>query len=624
MTLRQLSPADISSVKDTLATYIRRVYLDKLPRDDGKALEADWSRRSCGVRELASRLLWRWPVVQQEAANHLSLNELARIYPPKGKQLGRLIGLDDVVLARHIFVGIVGFPDFIFSKLRQLHDFESVDEPPRKRGRATGSFADPVCASSATSVACASCAARCVSCEAGCTCTQWDMTNCAELDGVTNCYRCYAALCGTGATPKRVKHLLDGNPIIVSNAPTDELATPAAREMCETMMETMRTLAGRRTHATQYATSGGRVQVPLPRHLGWRTSTKQAKKKFFTSALKHLAEAPTVGPTNFDTYEKHVESSQQLFQEAENVVLNNLGIVLGIRINSEVHILDSVGKENLLGFVGSEEQPLHCDLPPDGTVQNLLALSRAKEATWMQRFRGGADAARAFLITLRNSDVRNQCVDERTFRCLLCNFAELAACAAAPGRPQAQLVISVPVYPGVVEVGHTTTMKKDANHFGPGVIDERDRGLAVSTVFIGSRPEFVTGPNSDMEPKQISGLVMCAMMGLHQVILTSASLQKQLNTPFYKELFADKAVSVGDLTPAEWNKLRNPECLPPAPTERATLAASSELRACRRPRRETDRDAPTDARTESDEAAFLADMRSDRDEPDESEPFSFR
>ena len=310
MTLRQLSPADVSSVKDTLATYIRRVYLDKLPRDDGKALEADWSRRSCGVRELASRLLWRWPVVQQEAANHLSLNELARIYPPKGKQLGRLIGLDDVVLARHIFVGIVGFPDFIFSKLRQLHDFESVDEPPRKRGRATGSFADPVCASSATSVACASCAARCVSCEAGCTCTQWDMTNCAELDGVTNCYRCYAALCGTGATPKRVKHLLDGNPIIVSNAPTAELATPAAREMCETMMETMRTLAGRRTHATQHATSGGRVQVPLPRHLGWRTSTKQAKKKFFTSALKHLAEAPTVGPTNFDTYEKHRDGSQ--------------------------------------------------------------------------------------------------------------------------------------------------------------------------------------------------------------------------------------------------------------------------------------------------------------------------
>ena len=89
------------------------------------------------------------------------------------------------------------------------------------------------------------------------------MTNCAELDGVTNCYRCYAALCGTGATPKRVKHLLDGNPIIVSNAPTAELATPAAREMCETMMETMRTLAGRRTHATQYATSGGRMQVTV-------------------------------------------------------------------------------------------------------------------------------------------------------------------------------------------------------------------------------------------------------------------------------------------------------------------------------------------------------------------------
>ena len=466
------------------------------------------------------------------------------------------------------------------------------------------------------------------------------MTNCAELDGVTKCYRCYAALCGTGATPKLVKHLLDGDPIIVSKAPTDELATPAAREMCETMMQTMRTLAGRRTHATQYATSGGRMQLPLPRPPVWRLSPKPARKKFCTSALKHLVEAPTGGPTNFDTYEKHVETSQKLFQEAENVVLNNVGIVLGIRIDSDTHILDSVGNENLLGNVGSAEQPLHCDLAPDGTVQNILALSRANEATWMQRFQGGAVAAREFLITLRKSDVRNQCVDERTFKCLLCNFAELAACAAAPGRPQAQLVISVPVYPGVVEVGHTTTMKKDANHFGPAVIHEPDRGIAVSTVFIGSRPEFLTGPNSDMEPKQISGLIMCAMMGLHQEILTSPSLQKQLNTPFYTELLADKAASVGDLTPAEWNKLRNPQCLPPAPTEseRAVVPASaqaacctrqretpasSELRACGRPRRETDRDAPTHARTESVEAAFFAVMTSDTDEPDDSQPFSF-
>ena len=365
-----------------------------------------------------------------------------------------------------------------------------------------------------------------------------------------------------------------------------------------------------------------------------------SEEEVLQSALKHLAEAPTVGPTNFDTYEEHVETSHKLLQEAENVVLNNVGIVLGIRIDSETHILDSVGNENLLGNVGSAEQPLHCDLAPDGTAQNILALSRANEATWMQRFRGGAVAAREFLITLRKSDVRNQCVDERTFKCLLCNFAELAACAAAPGRPQAQLVISVPVYPGVVEVGHTTTMKKDATHFGPAVIDEPDRGLAVSTVFIGSRPEFLTGPNSDMEPKQISGLIMCAMMGLHQEILTSPSLQKQLNTPFYTELLADKAASVGDLTPAEWNKLRNPQCLPPAPTEseRAVVPASaqaacctrqretpasSELRACGRPRRETDRDAPTHARTESVEAAFLAVMTSDTDEPDDSQPFSF-
>ena len=195
---QQLSPADISIAKGTLSTYIRRVYLDKLPPDDGKALEADWNRRSCGVSELASRLLLRWPFVQQEAANHLSFIELASIHRPKGKQLRRLIGLEDVGLARHVFVRIVGFPDDIFTKLRQLHDLESVHEPPSKRGKATGSFADPVCASSATSVACGSCAARCVSCAAGCTCTEWDMTNCAELDGVTNCYRCYAALCGTG------------------------------------------------------------------------------------------------------------------------------------------------------------------------------------------------------------------------------------------------------------------------------------------------------------------------------------------------------------------------------------------------------------------------------------------
>jgi hypothetical protein len=449
------------------------------------------------------------------------------------------------------------------------------------------------------------------------------MTNCAELDRVTNCYRCYAALCGTGATPKLVKHLLDGHPIIVSKAPTAELATPAAREMCETMMQTMRTLAGRRTHATQYATSGGRMQLTLPRPPVWRLSPKPARKKFCTSALKHLVEAPTGGPTNFDTYEKHVETSQKLFQEAENVVLNNVGIVLGIRINPETHILDSVGNEDLLGNVGSEEQPLHCDLAPDGTLQNIFALSRANEATYMQRFQGGAVAAREFLITLRKSDVRNQCVDERTFKCLLCNFAELAACAAAAGRPQAQLVISVPVYPGVVEVGHTTTMKKDANHFGPAVIHEPDRGIAVSTVFIGSRPEFLTGPNSDMEPKQISGLIMCAMMGLHQEIFTSASLQKQLNTPFYRELLADKAASVGDLTPAEWNKLRNPQCLPPAPTEseRAVVPASAEdgrkLRSRARP-------VSTVESVESVEAAFLADMTPDMDEVDASAgPFSF-
>jgi hypothetical protein len=68
------------------------------------------------------------------------------------------------------------------------------------------------------------------------------------------------------------------------------------------------------------------------------------------------------------------------------------------------------------------------------------------------------------------------------------------------------------------------------------------------------------------------------MMGLRQEIFTSASLQKQLNTPFYTELLADKAASVGDLTPAEWNNLRNPQCLPPAPTEseRAVVPASAQ------------------------------------------------
>jgi hypothetical protein len=203
---QQLSLADISNAKGTLTTYIRRVYLDQLPCADRKALEVDWKRRSCGVRELASRLLVRWPAVRQEAANHLSLIELASIYLPQGKHPGRIIGLDDVVLASHVFVDIVGFPDFIFTKLRQLHDFRSVDEPPSKRVKATGS-SDTATASSATSVACGGCAARCVSCTAGCRCTKWDMTNCADVDGVTMCYRCYATLCGTNATPTRVTHL---------------------------------------------------------------------------------------------------------------------------------------------------------------------------------------------------------------------------------------------------------------------------------------------------------------------------------------------------------------------------------------------------------------------------------
>jgi hypothetical protein len=551
--------------------------------------------------------------VQQQAAKHLSLNELESINPPQGKHLGRMIGLEDVTLARHVFVEIVGYPDDIFTKLRQLHYVESVDAPPPKRGKATGTFADPVCASSATSGAGGSCAAHCVSCEAGCACTEWDRTNCADLDGVNRCYRCYAALCGTGATPKRVKHLLDGHPIIVSKAPTDELDTAAARDMCGTVMETMQTLAQRRTRSTQFGTIGGRTQIPVPRPAVWRTSNKLEKQKYCKSALKHLAEAPVGARTNLETYDHHVETSHQLFLQAENVILDNVGTVLGIQINSETDILDSVGNENLLGDVGSEEQPLHCDLPPDGTTQNLLALSRAKEATWMQRFRGGADAARKFLNTLRKSDIRNQSVDERTFKCLLCNFAELAACAAAAGRPEEQLVISVPVYPGEVEVGHTTTMLKLANHFGPGVIEQPGRGLAVSTVFIGSRPEFVTGPNSDMDPKQITGLVICAMMGLHQAIFTSASLQKQLNTPFYKELLADKAASVADLTPAEWNNLRNPQCLPPAPT---ACAVAQETPGRTRTLRSH---APTDA----DNVAFINCMKSDSIEYDDSaEPAS--
>ena len=157
---QQLSAADISSAKGTLATYIRRVLLGKLSHEEAQALEAAWRRRSCGVRELTKRLLDRWPVVQHEAAKHLSLIELASIYPPKGVQLGRLISLDDATLARHVFVEIVGYPDDIFEKLRRLHylPVERVDEPPRKRGKATGSFAEPVCASSATSGACGSCA----------------------------------------------------------------------------------------------------------------------------------------------------------------------------------------------------------------------------------------------------------------------------------------------------------------------------------------------------------------------------------------------------------------------------------------------------------------------------------
>ena len=156
-------------------------------------------------------MLNRWPVVQHEAAKHLSLIALASIYPPKGAQFGRLISLDDAPLARHVFVEIVGYPDDILKKLRQLHylPVKRVDEPPRKRVKATGSFADsdPVCASSATSVACGSCAARCVSCEAGCTCTEWDMTNFAELARVPKSYRLHAALYGPGANAKLVEDL---------------------------------------------------------------------------------------------------------------------------------------------------------------------------------------------------------------------------------------------------------------------------------------------------------------------------------------------------------------------------------------------------------------------------------
>ena len=100
------------------------------------------------------------------------------------------------------------------------------------------------------------------------------MANCADVDGVTMCYRCYATLCGTNATPTRVTHLLDGRPIIVSMPATAALATPAARELCGTVMQSFRALAelladestsvGDRTPAERNELRNAQILHPAP------------------------------------------------------------------------------------------------------------------------------------------------------------------------------------------------------------------------------------------------------------------------------------------------------------------------------------------------------------------------
>jgi hypothetical protein len=307
----------------------------------------------------------------------------------------------------------------------------------------------------------------------------------------------------------------------------------------------------------------------------WRNWSPHEKKKYYEWALKNLPNPPASSTErpNMEVYSTYVEASHELASLREDTERRGLCIFFGDDGVEQRTPVDSVGGESLHAGMDADKQRMHNDLPPPGTAQSLMHLTPARSSTTLYRFRDGALAPKDFLRQLRASDVRNQRVDEREFEAHLHSFSELAALGAAQGSAEASRIIEVPVYPGPVLPGHTNMMLADVIHAGPKV-EEVERGVDVTTVFLGSRLDLTSNQFSDTMPSQIGALGMLALLGMQNVIYNSQPLQEEAWSPFMRRLTGDKTTAPGNLTPAGWNDLRN-SAFEPTETEPVAEAPPS-------------------------------------------------
>jgi len=550
--------------------------------EGGAAVLDEWKEKPWDV---ASKILDKWEAVRVEAAKHASLLRCSTDTRPTGMTLKPLLALEDGTLVERILHEIVGIPVDIVRHMRALHAKKvQVQSAAAKARRRTVSKTECGVGAAAAAISSLRCVARCASCEPGCGCKEWDKTNHSKVDGGIVCYACYLQLCAQQAEPTSVEHIADGEPIVISTVATGLLDTDDARSLCDDMMAAMRRLAHRRAYRTQHGVQGDRFQLRRPRASMYRKWSPAEKKKYFSSNYKHLLPAPAGESDTVDVYNEFVEASHAFAFLREGTLRNGLRTLFGDDICETNTPVDSVGGENLLAFKDAREQAVHGDLPPAGTAQAVTHLTDAQHTTTLLRFRGGAPAACAFLRRLRGSDERNQMVLQREFDRHLYSFWELGALAAAAGRLEACNIIKVPAYPGPVRRGHTNMMLASAMHCGPGVA-EVERGLFVDTVYLGARPDLESDENADTAPLQIAAVVMLAMLGLMNVIFHSATMQKELWSPFMLNLTADEKTAPGNLSPSEWTKLRNNAFRPAEPEPVAEEPASTRTHARRAAKR---------------------------------------
>jgi hypothetical protein len=417
----------------------------------------------------------------------------------------------------------------------------------------------PLCpASSSVSGATTTCAARCESCKQGCGCSAWDTTNHAIIDGAKICcYDCYKVMCDEKATPVSVQHLNEGMPFIISRKATGDLDTDRARVLCEKMVAAMRQLEKRRHHELQYGVTGDRIQIREARKHVWQEMTVAQQEKFFKSIFKHLLPELLGERSSDEVYRQYLESSHALGVLRRTTAIEGLSTMYKEPV-TKFDVVGAVGGEGIFGKQNSKKQPLHGDLPPHYTAQMLSHVNAANSSTNFVRYRAGKDDAHRLLVSVRNEDGRNTKCAEETFLQLLYNYKEPAACIVARGREEERNIIDLPVYPGRVEVGHTTLMHQTAWHYGGEVAEGTGRAIHVETAFKGSRLEYELNTYADFEPLQVSGLALLAQMGLHHVIYTSPSLQGELRDPHFQALCLEKHSAPGGLTPAAWAGLANP------------------------------------------------------------------